>query len=161
MTMNKEFVVASIQMATYERKEGTQVSFYWKEGEKILPNRMSISLKNLFADAKVKGRMTSKTEPVVGDLKGKFTQKEKSESPLNQNGGEISTKLFQSVEFPQFCYGVIAVSNPETGRTDKEEGMVVIRQLSESVIELFYMSGVTCNPSDKIQVFEVVSELIG
>lgn len=162
LTMNKEYISATIQKATYEHKEGTEVSFYWKAGARILPNRMSIKINGLFADARHTGRMISKNEPVVGDLKGEFTKVE--DSPLKQeavNGRYgISTKLFQSADYPQFCYGVIAVSNAETGRTNRQEGMLVIRQVSESVLDLYYMQGVTENPSDKMLVFEVINELI-
>ena len=177
--LTKELIVASLQKATYEHKEGTKLAYGWKSGATIFPKSMRINLEGFFADAKHTGRMASQYNPPKGDLKGNFTKDEVS--PLKQepvkrqckyklkNGEtkirladsyEVSTKLFQSADFPQFLYGDLAVSNAETNATDKKEGLVVVWKVSDSVLELYYMAGVTENPSDLQSVFQVVSDLI-
>ena len=178
--LSKTFIVANLQKATYEHKEGTKLAYGWKSGATIFPKSMRINLEGFFADAKHTGRMISQYNPPKGDLKGNFTKDEVS--PLKQepvkrqckyklkNGEtkirfadsfEVSTKLFQSADFPQFLYGDLAVSNAETNATDKKEGLVVVWKESDTILQIFYMAGITENPSDLQSVLQVVSELIG
>lgn len=52
--MNRQFIEATIQIATYIRKEGTSSSYYWQPRTKILPNRLGIS-KDQFPTIQKKG----------------------------------------------------------------------------------------------------------
>lgn len=178
--MTKEIIVATLQKATYEYDEKTKESYRWKSGATIFPKNMRINTNGFITEVRHTGRMLSQYDKPKGDLKGSFTKAEVS--PLKQepvkrkskyklkNGEtrfrfadcyEVSTKLFQSADFPQFLYGDLAVSNAETNATDKKEGLVVVWKVSDSVLDLYYMAGVTENPSDLQSVFQVVSELIG
>lgn len=53
--MNRQFIEATIQIATYIRKKETSSSYYWQSGIKILPNRLGIS-KDQFSTIQKKGR---------------------------------------------------------------------------------------------------------
>lgn len=157
--MNRQFIEATMQVATYQHKQGTETSFYRQEGSTILPNRISYSIGAEITEAQHKGRMLNKEERVIGEIKGIFTKVEVS--PLKQNKPfAIHSKIFKTIDYPQLTgYAILAISNEE-GRSKQEEGMLVIHQISSEVLKLFYMQGVTCNPSDKLLVCEVALSMI-
>ena len=152
--MKQEFIEATIQVARYELKEGTSSSYYWKSGSRILPNRMSISLNSELSKAERKGRML--IENVIGEVNGKFTTLE--DSPLKQHKPFcIHSKIFQPISFPLLSYGTISVTNQEGRCTrDSEEGLLVFHQAATGVLMLYYMAGVTSNPSDLNAVFSYI-----
>lgn len=152
--MNREFINKTIQTSVYTLKEGTETSYYWQSGSKVLPNRLSISFDAELSKAQHKGRMLSRI--VLGEVKGTFTKVEVS--PLKQNKPFcIHSKIFQSEDYPSLAgYSVIAVSNSENGKCTNEEGLLIFDKIAENTLQLYYMAGVTCNPSDLLAVLDYV-----
>lgn len=154
--MNSVFIESTIQVAKYELKEGTSTSYHWKAGSRILPNRMSISFNSELSKAERKGRMISLN--VIGEIKASFTKNE--ESPLKQHKPfNIHSKIFQPVDYPSLCYGVLAVTNSEGKCTkESEEGLLVFRRNEKgNAFVAYYMAGVTENPTELDEVLAFVS----
>lgn len=149
----------SMNVALYKLKEGTSTSYYWQEGSKILPNRLSISFGTELTHAERKGRML--IENVCGEVKGCFTRAE--ESPLKRHPPfRIHSKIFRPIHFPSILgYAVIGISNEE-GRIsrDTEEGLAVFCKAGKDVLKVFFWAGIT-SPSEKDDVLEFVTKKEG
>lgn len=152
--MVEAFIENTMNVALYKLKDGTSTSYYWQEGSKILPNRLSISFGAELTHAERKGRML--IESVIGEVKGNFTKDE--QSPLKQHHPfGIHTKIFRPLHFPAVLgYGIIGISD-ENGRItrESEEGIVVFCKAGEGMLEVFFWAGIT-NPSEKDSVLEFV-----
>jgi hypothetical protein len=138
--MNKEFIEATLQRATYRRKEGTTTSYYWKSGIRILPNRLGIT-KDQFANAKRKGR---NLQSIAGQIKGNFKQSEKS--PLKKfKPYSLHTQIWKIPEYPILLgYGSIGVTNKE-GKIDRSsdtEDLILLYSGSPDLkeIDIYYFS---------------------
>lgn len=128
--MIERHLIQTIQrLALYQRKPGTQGSYYWQQGCKILPNRLSIT-KDQVARVERTGR--NLLHPISGQLLGTFTKKE--ESPLKVNSPFVCrTQIWQHPDFPNFIgYGSIGISN-EQGRVDRnsDTGDLVILEAED------------------------------
>jgi hypothetical protein len=138
---------STIHEAIYKLKDGTSTSYYWQEGSRILPDRMSISFGAELTHAERKGRMLA--EEVIGEIKGSFKQVE--QSPLKQHPPfQIHSKIFRpELASSVLGYAVIGISN-EAGKIsrDSEEGLAAICNAGEGVLHIYFCSGVT-NPSEK------------
>lgn len=139
--MNVQFIKSILQEATYVKKEGTETSYIWQSGTKILPKTLTISDKELSKTAR-KGR--NLLHPVAGQLLGSFTKKE--ESPLKQNAPyKVRTQIWSIDEYPLFIgYGSIGISNKE-GKITKESdlGDLAILYTSDNgqSIHIYYFVG--------------------
>lgn len=149
----------SMNVALYKLKEGTSTSYYWQEGSKILPNRLSISFGTELTHAERKGRML--LEDVIGEVKGNFTRVE--QSPLKQHPPfSIHSKIFRPLHFPSvFGYAVMGISNEEGCISrNSEEGLAVFCKVGEGELKVFFWPGIT-NPSEKDDVLEFVTKKEG
>ena len=159
--MNNEFMNASFQEATYTRKEGTATSYYWQQGSRILPNRLSIS-RNLLSEVKRKGRAIS-YGMMVGQCKGQFTIKE--ESPLKVcKPFYITTSIWQHSNWLQFIgYGTLGFSDDSAPRGITDLGDLLIFYSDESewnTIRIFFFSGMAANPDKLEEAMRYASTLI-
>lgn len=157
--MNGLLIEISMNVALYKLKEGTATSYYWQEGSRILPNRLSISFDSELTHAERKGRMLF--ENVIGEVKGSFTRIE--QSPLKQHPPfRIHSKIFRPIHFPSVLgYAVVGISNKEGRITrNSEEGLVVFRKAGEDMLKVFFWVGIT-NPAEKDSVLEYVTKKEG
>ena len=151
--MNTTFIETQCKEAKYQRKEGTAASYYWQEGSRILPNRMSISKDVELTPVAPKGRnLLHKT---MGQMKGNFTQKE--DSPLMQHKPfAIHTTLYQIPEYPEYPYGTIGItgSNGKITRQTDFGDVVVVKPLDSdwNWLEIFYFPSMGKN-MDEVMSF--------
>jgi len=137
--MNTTLLEAQCKKAIYRRKEGTSSSYYWQSGSRILPNRMSISKDRELTHVSRNGQ--NLFHPIMGQMKGSFTQKE--DSPLKQHKPfSIHTQLWQIPEFPLNPYGTIGISNIYGKITRQSDfgDVVIIHPLDDTweLLEIFY-----------------------
>ncbi len=161
MDMNNEFMMALFQEATYQRKEGTETSYYWQEGSRILPNRLSIS-PVMLSNVRRKGRALT-NGLMVGQCKGQFTKKE--ESPLKVSKPfNVTTSIWQYPNFLQFVgYGTIGFSdeNSPKGVSDLGDLLIFYTESSDwQTLRIFYFSGVGNNPDKLEEAMRYASRLI-
>jgi hypothetical protein len=112
----KQLLKKSHRMTIYEKKPGTIASFYWVEGDIILPNRLSITKDQV---ARVERADRNILHPVAGQLLGKFRKKEIS--PLKSQAPYMChTQIWKHPDFSDFVgYGSIGISN-ECGKIDRD-----------------------------------------
>ena len=140
--MIDEFMSASFHEATYTRKEGTDTSYYWESGTRILPNRLSIS-RNLLSDVKRKGRAIA-NGLIVGMCKGHFKIGE--ESPLKVSKPfNVTTAIWQHKDWLQFIgYGTLGFSDDssEKGITDLGDLLIFYTEDADwKTIRIFFFAG--------------------
>jgi hypothetical protein len=138
--MERQFIEAKIQMATYERKEGTATSCYWKSGTKILPNRLGIT-RDQFAIVRRTGRNLQKK---VGQIKARFNKSESS--PLMQNSPfDIHTQIWEIPEYPDLIgYGSVGITNKQ-GKIDRSsdtEDLIILasKEKDWNRIDIYYFA---------------------
>lgn len=159
--MNDELMKASLSEATYEKKQGTTTSYYWKSGSKILPNRASINNVEITKVAR-KGRNLQ--HPVVGQFIATFTIKEQSPLKLHKPFN-VRTQIWQHEYYPQFIgYGTIGISDAQGKVTDNSDTGDLVIFYSEEVnwqtIKVFYLRGMGKNPESMDVAFKFVSKLV-
>ena len=159
--MKTEFLKANYLEATYSRKEGTATSYYWKQGAKLLPNRLSIS-PNLLSQVQRTGRAVS-NGLMVGQCKGQFTIKE--ESPLKVcKPFYITTSIWQHPNFLQFIgYGTIGFSDNSSARGIADIGDLLIFYADDSdwnTIRILYFAGMGANPDTLAEAMRYANTLI-
>lgn len=156
--MIEEFISKSMKVAIYQHKEGTKSSYYWQQGSKILPSRLSISRGSEMTNVQHKGR--NAMHPVVGQLLGKFKVAE--ESPLKQHKPYVvRTQLWQVPLYPLFIgYGTIGISN-ESGKVTGDTGDLIVMHSTDQweSISIFYFAGMG-NPNDMPQVMRFLTSYI-
>lgn len=156
--MIEEFISKSMKVAIYQHKEGTKSSYYWRQGSKILPSRLSISRGSEMTNVQHKGR--NAMHPVVGQLLGKFKVAE--ESPLKQHKPYVvRTQLWQVPLYPLFIgYGTIGISN-ESGKVTGDTGDLIVMHSTDQweSISIFYFAGMG-NPNDMPQVMRFLTSYI-
>lgn len=146
--MNTEFIDSCLKISIYKKKEGTISSYYFSEGERILPNRLSISKD--FEMTKVRRRGRNLLHSVTGQLISTFRKDEVS--PLKQfQPFRIRTQLWQHEAFPQFLgYGTCGISGENGKITDKTDtGDLVILYSTDynwQTIKIFFFQGMGKNP---------------
>lgn len=155
--MIEEFISKSMQVAFYQHKEGTASSYYWQQGSRILPNRLSIKDSDM---TKVQRKGRNLANYSIGQLLGKFKVVE--ESPLKQHKPfAVSTKIWQVPLFPLFIgYGTIGIS-AESGRVEGDTGDLVILYSTDQWenIAIFYFAGMG-NINDLEQAAKFLSRYI-
>lgn len=154
--IDQETIESTIHEAFYKLKAGTETSYYWQEGSRILPDRMSISFGAELSHAQKKGRMLA--EEVIGEVKGTFKKVE--QSPLKQHPPfYIHSKIFRPELSPSVLgYGIIGISNEEGKISrDSEEGLVAFCNAGEGVLHIYFCAGIS-TPSEKELVLDYVSQ---
>ena len=155
--MIDEFIRKSMKVAIYKHKEGTKSSYYWQQGCKILPNRLSISRGNEMTNVQHKGR--NAMHPVVGQLIGAFKVAE--ESPLKQHKPFVCrTQIWQVPLYPLFIgYGTIGISN-EKGKVEDTGDLIVLYSTDQwETIRIFYFAGMG-NINDHEQVMRFLDKYV-
>ncbi|MBQ6648377.1 MAG: hypothetical protein IJM66_05965 [Muribaculaceae bacterium] len=157
--MIAEFIGKAMKSAAYQHKKGTASSYYWQSGDKILPNRLSISKDTEMTSVKRKGR--NLLHPVVGQLLGKFKVAE--ESPLKQHKPfEVRTQIWQVPLYPLFIgYGTIGITGA-SGKVEGDTGDLVVLYSTDqwANITIFYFAGMG-NPNDMEQVMKYLCRYVG
>ena len=157
-TMIEKFISNAMKEATYQHKEGTASSYYWQNGSKILPNRLSISKGSEMNCVQRKGR--NMVHPVVGQLLGRFTMVE--ESPLKQHKPfNVRTQIWQVPLYPLFIgYGTLGISS-ESGKVTGDTGDLVVLYTPDqwTNIVIFYFAGMG-NINDMEQVMKHLQRLV-
>ena len=156
--MIDEFIRKSMKVAVYKHKEGTKSSYYWQQGCKILPNRLSISRGNEMTNVQHKGR--NAMHPVVGQLIGTFKVAE--ESPLKKYKPFVCrTQIWQVPLYPLFIgYGTIGISGA-SGKVEGDTGDLVILYSTDqwANITIFYFAGMG-NINDYEQVAKFLTKYV-
>lgn len=156
--VSDDYLRAIVKEALYQLKEGTKASYYRILGCEDFPNRLSISKEELSKVSK-SGRNASRL--IMGQLIGKFKQKEKSRykkyDPFN-----FRTQIWQCEEYPQLIgYGTIGITGWD-GRIRDDGDLVVLRsddpQWSE--IRLFEFDGLGKNPDYVKQAMRFVNAIV-
>ena len=155
--MNEEFLKKAISVASYHIKEGTTSSYYWQEGTKLLPNRLSIS-KESITKVQRKGRNLQK---VAGQCVGKFRNDEESPFKLHKPY-TLRTQIWQIEEFLEFVgYGTCGISGDDGIIHDTGDLMVFYADDGEwHKIRIFVFKGMGRNPDDMIEAIKFASSLI-
>lgn len=155
--MNEEFLKKAISVASYHIKEGTTSSYYWQEGTKLLPNRLSIS-KESITKVQRKGRNLQK---VAGQCVGKFRNDEESPFKLHKPY-TLRTQIWQIEEFLEFVgYGTCGISGDDGKIHDTGDLMVFYADDGEwHKIRIFVFKGMGRNPDDMIEAIKFASSLI-
>lgn len=152
--IDEETIESTIHEAFYSLKEGTETSYYWQEGSRILPDRMSISFGAELSHAQKKGRMLA--EEIIGEIKGSFKKVE--QSPLKQHPPfSIHSKIFRPELSPSLLgYAIIGISN-EAGKIsrDSEEGLAAICNAGDGVLHIYFCAGIT-NPTEKERLLAII-----
>ena len=154
-TMIEDFIEKSMQVAYYQHKEGTASSYYWQNGSRILPNRLSIS-KNEMASVKFKGR--NAIHPIAGQLLGNFRVDENSPLKLHKPY-TVRTQIWQIPLYPMFIgYGTIGISS-ESGKVSSDTGDLIVMQSNDNwdIITIYYFAGMG-NPNDMEQVMKYLCQ---
>ena len=155
--MIDEFISKSMQIAFYQHKEDTASSYYWQQGSRILPNRLSIKDTDM-TNVQRKGRNLINISS--GQLLGKFKVAE--ESPLKQHKPfAVSTKIFKMPCFPLFIgYGTIGISGA-SGKVEGDTGDLVILYSTDqwANITIFYFAGMG-NINDYEQVAKFLTKYV-
>ncbi len=136
--MNEEFIRKSMKVAVYQHKEGTKASYYWQQGFKLLPNRLSIKDEEM-TNVQHKGR--NAIHKIVGQLLSNFRLDE--ESPLKQHKPyTCRTQIWQVPLYPLFIgYGTIGISN-EQGKVEDTGDLIVMYSTDQwETIRIFYFAG--------------------
>lgn len=155
-TISKEFIQRIMHKCTYQKKEGTQTSYYWQAGAKIMPNRIGISIGEMRETA-MKGRNLGKE--ISGQLMGTFTKKE--ESPFKVNKPYVvRTQLWQAADFPKLEYGTLAMSN-EKGIIDRDSDkgdLIVAYRPNHKDIHFWIFPAIGANPDSLLEALQYVDE---
>lgn len=141
--MEKQFIESVVKTSVYKRKENTATSYYRTSGERILPERLSISRESQMNQTANKGRNLQ--NKVIGQLLGTFKKSEFS--PLKQNKPyNIRTNIWEDSNYPQLIgYGTIGISN-EAGKIDRQSdtGDLIVLYSSDrnwDEIEIYFYTG--------------------
>ena len=122
----------------YERKEGTESSYYLKEGESnILPERLSFT-RSGFTEITYKGR--ARTENKIGQIGGQF--KKNDHSPYKKfQPYRIFSSVWEAKGFPEFLgYGDIGFSNSK-GKTQTSQDLFIISLSESDSLEIHLFKG--------------------
>ena len=155
--MIEEFIRKSMKVAVYQHKKGTKSSYYWQQGSKILPGRLSISRGNEMTNVQHKGR--NAMHPVVGQLIGAFKVAE--ESLLKKYKPFVCrTQIWQVPLYPLFIgYGTIGITNYKGNVRDTGDLIVMHSTDQWESISIFYFAGMG-NPSDMPQVMRFLTSYV-
>lgn len=153
--MEKQFLKAIVKTAKYKMKEGTASSYYWQDGDRILPNRLSITIEKEMSRVQKKGR--NSLHEIVGQIIGRFTAKE--ESPLKlYKPYVVRSQIWQNEDYPQILgYGTAGISGKDgriTAQTDTND-LLIIRQ-DGSTITIYLFAGLGANPEALNEAMEYV-----
>lgn len=157
MDMNEEFISKAMSEATYQKKEGTASSYYWKEGVMLLPQRLSIS-KNPITNVLKKGR---NLQQVAGQCVGNFKKDE--ESPLKIcKPFTLRTQIWSQEDFLQFVgYGTIGITGEDGRICDTGDLLVFFAEDDDwNVIRVFIFVGMGADPGKRDEAMRFASKMV-
>ena len=157
MGMNEEFLKKAISVASYHKKEGTTSSYYWQEGTKLLPNRLSIS-KESITKVQRKGRNLQK---ISGQCVGNFKKTE--ESPLKIcKPFVLRTQIWQVEDYLQFIgYGTIGITGEDGRIIDTGDLMLFYADDADwQTIRILIFKGMGNNPDNMNAAMRYASSII-
>ena len=158
--MEPQFIKQTMVINTYKLKSLEHpTSYYRQEPESVLPNRISCQFEGKqLTEARQTGRMLNKVDKVIGEVKASFTKFDNS--PYKQfKPYTFTSRIFRAVDYPQLSGYAIPAITGENGRADNEIGMLVIYQVSDIMLKVFFVPGAT-TIADKQSVLEVVDTII-
>lgn len=156
--MIDEFIRKSMKVAIYKHKEGTASSYYWQQGSRILPNRLSIKDTDMTIVQR-KGRNLANLSQ--GQLIGRFTIPE--QSPLKQHKPyNCRTEIFQLPLFPLFIgWGTIGISKESGGIIDTGDLILVYSTDQDwDSITIFYFAGMGRNINNLEEVGKFLTKYV-
>lgn len=155
--VSNEFMCKATQISTYEHKDGTKNQYYWHDGSRILPNRLSISDCDLSHVTK-KGRMC--VEKSVGQCLGRFTIVD--QSPLKRvKPFQMRTQIFKYENFPQFFgYGTCGISDNNGKIADTGDLIIFYSDDNRRTFKIFFMRGMGKDPDLKLEAFMYAEKII-
>ena len=153
--MENEFIQTQMRVCKYLRKKDTATSYYYLEGDSLLPNRVSISKENI-TNVQKKGR---NLQPTAGTFVSKYTKKE--ESILKQHPPfHIRTQIWKIEEYPQLIgYGTCGISNKQGKTQDIGDLMIFHSDDNWETITIYYFIGMG-NPDFQEKAFEYAASII-
>lgn len=137
-TINQEFIKSTLLEMEYHLKEGTKASYYWHEGARILPNRLSISKSEI---TKVERKGRNLLHSISGQMIGSFKKSE--DSPLKRNKPyTCRTQIWRVEEYPHFIgYGTIGITNSEGGIFDTNDLVIFDSKDNWQTIRIYFFRG--------------------
>lgn len=155
--MTDEFVMKAMSEATYQKKEGTASSYYWQNGGRMLPGRMSIS-KDSITNVRRKGRNLQK---IAGQCVANFKKDE--ESPLKVcKPYTLRTQIWLQEDFLEFIgYGTIGITG-EDGKIYDTGDLVVFYAEDDNwnVIRIFIFNGMGVDPDKRDEAMRYASKMV-
>jgi len=155
--MNEEFLGRAMSEATYQKKDGTASSYYWKEGVKLLPERMSISQQSI-TKVQRKGRNLQK---VAGQCVGNFKKEEESHLKISKPY-TLRTQIWSQEDFLEFVgYGTIGITG-EDGRIYDTGDLLVFYAEDDAwdLIRIFIFKGMGVDPDKRDEAMRYASKLV-
>ncbi|MDD6943787.1 MAG: hypothetical protein SOV24_01035 [Muribaculaceae bacterium] len=155
----EEFLVKSMLMSRYTLKPDTTTSFYFQDGFKILPQRVSLANKDA-RPAKNTGR---NRKNFINNLEGTFKKRPKEETLLTQNGvSRIHTGIYREPQYPLFLGSGTIGTAGKTGGVKGDNGDLVVLYTPDQpnkieTIVVFYFIGMADN---KDQVFRFLQSQV-
>lgn len=155
--MIEEFIRKSMKVAVYQHKEGTKASYYWQQGSRILPNRLSINDSDM-TSVQRKGRNLINLSR--GQLVGKFKVAE--DSPLKRYKPFVCrTQIFQLPCFPLFIgWGTIGITSYKGNVRDTGDLIVLHSTDQWKNIRIFYFAGMGKSINDLESVAKFLTKYV-
>ncbi len=155
--MNADFIKANLHITSYKIKEGTKSSYYQAEGERILPDRLSIT-KEEITSVRKKGR--NLIHPITGQMIGTFKKDEVSPFKVYKPY-TTRTQIWKKPEFPMFIgYGTLGITNDEGKISDTGDLLIFYTPDNWENIKILLFIGMG-NPNDEMEAFEYANKLLG
>lgn len=155
----EEFLIKSMFVSRYALKPDTTTSFYFQDGFKIIPQRVSLMNKDA-RPAKNNGR---NRENFIMNLDAGFKKRPKEETLLTQNGvSRIHTGIYREPQYPLFLGSGTIGTAGKTGNVKGDNGDVLVLYTPDQpykieTIVVFYFIGMADN---KNQVFRFLQSQV-
>lgn len=153
--MENEFLRKKLRVCTYQLKQGTKSSYYFCGGERLLPNRVSIT-SDCFTQVQKKGR---NLQTNAGQFVSSFNKNE--DSVLKKYPPyTIRTQIWKIEDYPQFIgYGTCGITNEKGKIQDTGDLMVFYSNNNWKTITIFYFVGMA-TPQFKDEAFKYVASIV-
>lgn len=142
--MNNQYIEAKYSNLTYELKEGTKASYYFKEGSiNLLPKRISI------------GKLTFNKSPfdsVNIELKANYTKQEQGKYKGLNKHDSIHTRIYTSISNEDYLgYGIL-------DERHKIYDLLILEKVNYNTIKIHHFTDLA-KPEYKVQVLNFLKEM--
>lgn len=157
----EEFLIKSMFVSRYTLKPDTTTSFYFQDGFKIIPQRVSLMNKDA-RPAKNNGR---NRENFIMNLDAGFKKRPKEETLLTQNGvSRIHTGIYREPQYPLFLGSGTIGTAGKTGNVKGDNGDLVVLYTPDQpykieTIVVFYFIGMAM-ADNKDQAFRFLQSQV-